>query len=196
MQILPSILKTMTTETIKPNRAEYYRKWRARNRDHCNQWSREYWKLRVKGLKRGGKTIPPLRDRFDAKWIPEPNSGCWLWTAYLNMWGYGMIMCSGKLTLAHRLSWQLHRGDIPEGIRVLHHCDTPACVNPEHLFLGTDQDNARDMARKGRVQHKLTREQVVAIKSDGRMYTEIAKDYNVAPTSIRDIKINRSWRHV
>lgn len=90
-----------------------------------------------------------LEERFHDKYIPEPNSGCWLWIANANRTGYGCLSDS-KQRLAHRISWEIHRGPIPEGLYVLHKCDVPICVNPEHLFLGTHQDNMDDMVRKGR----------------------------------------------
>lgn len=187
----------MTTETIKPSRAEYQRKWRAKHRNHCNQWSREYWKLRVKGLKRGGKSIPPLKERFDAKWMPEPNSGCWLWTASVDpMWKYGCILVNGKPERAHRVSWRLYRGEIPAGICVLHQCDTPECVNPDHLFLGTTQDNTIDMLKKGRGGKKLTVQQVLAIRADKRRPYLIAKDYGIHQGNVTAIQNKTQWRYV
>jgi hypothetical protein len=92
-----------------------------------------------------------LRVRFEAKYIPEPNSGCWLWTAACNQAGYGEISVGAERHGAHRISWELHRGKIPERMYVLHRCDNPSCVNPEHLFLGTQSDNAIDYWAKGRM---------------------------------------------
>jgi hypothetical protein len=93
-----------------------------------------------------------LEDRFLEK-IGEPDKhGCWPWTATKNNKGYGMMADKTgiKMRLAHRISWELVYGPIPEGLLVLHHCDNPGCVNPAHLFLGTQQDNMQDMARKER----------------------------------------------
>ena len=88
--------------------------------------------------------------------IPEPNSGCWLWTAYCDKDGYG-ICCTGSMQAntrrhikAHRLSYATFKGPIPDGKIVCHACDTPSCVNPDHLFAGTWNDNVQDMMRKNR----------------------------------------------
>lgn len=94
-----------------------------------------------------------LRERFDAKWIPEPNSGCWLWLGALFVSGYGWFQRGHRKqpgARANRISWELHRGPIPDGLCVLHRCDNPSCVNPDHLFIGTQLDNIADRDRKGR----------------------------------------------
>ena len=93
----------------------------------------------------------PLRERFMKKWTLEPDSGCWLWTGSRRRHGYGrMYSLDRKGLSAHRVSWELFRGPIPDGLDVLHKCDNPPCVNPDHLFVGTMQDNMDDMVRKGR----------------------------------------------
>lgn len=82
---------------------------------------------------------------------PEPNSGCWLWTGCASPKGYGIVMERPKRVLIHRRMWEIANGvSIPSGLLVCHRCDTPACINPDHLFLGTHGDNVRDMYRKGR----------------------------------------------
>lgn len=95
----------------------------------------------------------PLADRFWEK--VQKTKTCWLWTG-ANLggkWPYGMLGKPGDPTVlykAHRLSWELHVGPIPDGLFVLHKCDVPLCVNPDHLFLGTAADNMADMVQKGR----------------------------------------------
>ncbi len=88
--------------------------------------------------------------RMLENYIPEPNTGCWLWLGPYARRDYGHVSGFTGETLAHRLFWRHHRGAPPPGLHVLHRCDTPACVNPAHLFLGTDADNIHDMMAKGR----------------------------------------------
>lgn len=96
-----------------------------------------------------------LQERFEKKYEPIPEAGCWIWTGSVMKNGYGHFQVgksrkTHKLAPAHRVSYELNIGSIPEGMCVLHKCDVPACVNPYHLFLGTYKDNAMDMAAKGR----------------------------------------------
>lgn len=88
--------------------------------------------------------------RFDNKVAPEPNTGCWLWYGGTNEHGYGIFFADGRFQKAHRLAYRWAHGDFDQSLDVLHSCDNPACVNPDHLRLGTHADNMRDMARRGR----------------------------------------------
>lgn len=93
-----------------------------------------------------------MKDRrayFDARVKEDPETGCWLWIGSTNG-TYGCANIDYKQVSAHRLAWELFRGPIPEGQNVLHRCDRPLCVNPSHLFLGTQEDNLKDMTQKGR----------------------------------------------
>lgn len=145
-----------------------------------------------------------LRERFDAKWEPEPMTGCWLWTAGVNGKGYGNVCSGGRgaMLLSHRVSWAIHRGPIPTGLCVLHRCDTPACVNPAHLFLGTHLDNARDRHRKGRSgSHKGTKNgrakvlefQVLAIRDSDMTARQLAEIYPVCRGTVYDIRNKKTW---
>lgn len=80
----------------------------------------------------------------------EKSAGCWLWTGLVDKDGYGRIRVNGRQTRTHRLSYEMHFETIPDGMAVCHRCDTPACVRPDHLFLGTAGDNNEDRRRKGR----------------------------------------------
>jgi hypothetical protein len=122
-----------------------------------------------------------IRARADRFWARvQKGPGCWLWQGAKNQRGYGLAYYDGKKNqTVHRLMWRLHFGEIPEGKLVCHTCDTPSCVNPEHLFLGTNQDNSDDKIAKGRYKHgikRMTPEQVReirALKASGLTYLEI-----------------------
>ena len=104
---------------------------------------------RVRTWKRGGP-VRDLRVAVEEKTIPEPNTGCWLWIGAHDSRGYGSLTHRQRRLKAHSASWVLANGPIPAGLCVLHRCDNPPCVNPDHLWLGTHADNMRDMHRKGR----------------------------------------------
>jgi len=95
------------------------------------------------------KTIPVFQ-RLRAKVAIDPVSGCHIWTGWKNLQGYGKIFVDQKHRLTHRIAWQSVHGSIPDGMCVLHRCDRPACVNPNHLFLGDRASNNADRAIKGR----------------------------------------------
>jgi len=144
-----------------------------------------------------------VRSRFYAK--VKKSSGCWLWTAACNADGYGSLRVDGKSLGAHRVSWALHRGAIPDGLCVLHECDTPACVRPKHLFLGTKLDNALDREAKGRNRFsrnrgeknpsaKLTEVAARAIRESQANRKDLARLYGVSTALVSLIKTNRVWK--
>lgn len=97
-----------------------------------------------------GSNNRSLQERFDEKYVPVTESGCWLWTGSSNRYGHLRVPSAAKAFRAHRVSYELHKGSIPKGMNVLHRCDVTLCVNPDHLFIGTQTDNMRDMIAKSR----------------------------------------------
>jgi hypothetical protein len=134
--------------------------------------------------------------------------GCWLWKASKDKNGYGIFrgeLAGVMFTRAHRFSYALHTGDLLVNMHALHTCDNPSCVNPDHLFSGTNADNMRDKVQKGRSRAPvgeqnghaiLTERQVRRILKDPRPYAEIAAQYNVAASTIGSIKQRYSWKHI
>ena len=145
----------------------------------------------------------PLEDRF-WKYVNKTDS-CWLWTGSANIYGDIFKIGVGKM-LAHRASWEIHFGEIPDDIKVLHKCDVPLCVNPEHLFLGTTLDNIADKVSKGRQPRgenfsvsKLTNQKVLDIRKsheDGLSYSQIMKLFGIPKTTVGNIIHRRTWKHV
>ena len=144
-----------------------------------------------------------VQERFDSKWIPEPNSGCYIWTGCLNAAGYGRFNYHGKITNAHRISWELHNNKNAEGFVIRHKCDNRACVNPDHLIEGTQADNIKDIYERKRNRHlsgeehprsKLTEELVDRIRSDGRISRVIAESYGISRSQVSKIKSGKAWR--
>src|SRR3990167_5550740 len=153
------------------------------------------------------KTPVSAHDFFWARVKRGDQDTCWLWRGSINKWtgGYGYAMRSGGVAnRAHRVSWELHNGAIPDGLFVLHRCDNPPCVNPAHLFLGTNADNMADMAAKGRHGRTiLTPDQVRDIRrrlgsrrTPAGVRMKLSSEYGVSVSTIKAIKANRFWRHV
>lgn len=89
-------------------------------------------------------------EKYLKNYNADPITGCWNWTGAKTKGGYGHLRFLKKLTYAHRVSWIIHYGGIPNNLCVLHHCDNPGCINPDHLFIGTMADNMKDRDDKGR----------------------------------------------
>lgn len=145
----------------------------------------------------------PVKDRFLEK-INKTDT-CWLWLGEPDDRGYGVISDLGQRIKAHRFSWIFHNGPIPAGLCVLHKCDNPPCVNPDHLFLGTKGDNIQDCKAKGRTARgeshgsaRLTSEQVIAIRNSFPAIPKcrLARIYGVTETHIREIINREKWAHI
>lgn len=145
------------------------------------------------------------QDRYWEKVDKSDPSGCWLWTGGTTNFGYGVFSLAGTKDLhgAHRVAWRLHHGHDAGKKCVLHRCDTPGCVNPDHLFLGSRVENMEDKIRKGRQpkgeatgRAKLSEDQVLAIQSDHRSQAKIASEYGVDQSTISNIKTGASWGHL
>lgn len=136
------------------------------------------------------KILISEKEHFE-KWVRKDlDKACWLWTGHVNSKhnGYGRFARGYKRRMAHVAAYEIFKGPIPKGLSVCHRCDTPLCVNPEHLFLGTHQENMRDAKVKGRFSHKLTDEQINLIRNDKRSSGELAKILPVSARHIRSIR--------
>lgn len=167
-------------------------------------------------MKPHGNAVP-TKDRFWTKVNIKSPEECWEWTAWKNkdysgsgfILSYGRIRHNGSVKVASRVAWELTYGEIPEGMLVLHKCDNPPCVNPNHLFLGTSSDNTIDAINKGRRKirngnqvntSKLNESQVIEIrkkhKQGGISLAQLGREYGVRITSIHAIIHRRAWKHV
>ena len=157
-------------------------------------------------------------DRFWRK--VQKSDGCWRWTGKPNKKGYGRFGVNWMVILAHRFAWEATNGPIPDGLSVLHRCDNPICVRPDHLFLGTIADNNADMRAKGRAapmpqtpnngrfgvrptagrahpRAKLTPENITAIRSlrqQGTKYRDIADQFDISIAQAQKIAVGESWK--
>lgn len=156
--------------------------------------------------------------RFWKKVNIKDDSLCWEWIAGRYPFGYGMFWINGSTVGAHRVSWEITYGEIPDGMLICHKCDNPCCVNPSHLFLGTYRDNTKDMITKGRGRDewryedylrgekcswsKLTKEEVLEIRRSyikgkrGHGIRILSKKYGVAMYTIYEVVNNITWKHI
>lgn len=164
----------------------------------------------IKGHRQG---IDQVKKKFFDRIMPEPNTGCWLWMGGINANGYGVVKSKHNFGFCNssRLSYFIHNGDYDRAKLVCHHCDNPMCVNPDHLYLGTTQQNTDDKHRRNRAddrrgerngRSKLSDEQIEYIrhryefKSKKNNAVEIAKDLGVSSTIIYYIVKKQNWGHL
>jgi hypothetical protein len=149
-----------------------------------------------------GRNDPKKRqEAFWAQVEKEGHNGCWIWTGWKLNSGYGETTIKGRKITVHRLAFTWANGEIPKGKLLMHSCDVPLCVNPEHLSVGTDAENHADMRAKGRHPTKLTPEQVQEIKREllnwrRGMNEALASKYGVSPSQICMIRKGRQWKHI
>ncbi len=187
-----------------------------------------YSRLRNNGtLDFVGKIRVPLIDRFSKKYTIDTVTGCWNWDGAKCKKGYGIINLGGDgpARKAHRISYELRFGPIPKGegfhgTCVCHRCDNSSCVNPDHLFLGTVQDNNKDMLAKGRnkgggafgphktenmlrgAQHKMavfTEQQIIKIRAlyaSGVRQIDISKLMKISPQVVNRVVLRKAWTHI
>lgn len=150
--------------------------------------------------------LQKFSNRFWSK--VDMKDDCWNWTGSLSKQGYGRFGINGRVNLAHRVAWTLYKGEIPKGMNVLHKCDNCSCVNPRHLFLGTQKDNIQDMFSKGRDNRAkgekvtlavLTEEKVKKIRflyRDGFKPHVLKMLFGIADTTFWNVITKRTWKHI
>lgn len=149
-----------------------------------------------------------LQERLDHHTIPEPMTGCWLCWSRLGPRknNYSHLSYKGKTIASHRASYELHKGRIPQGLSVLHRCHTPACVNPDHLRVGTHRENMEDMIARGRRETrargtaigiaKLTDESAMNVYLATGSVSSISRRFGITRTAVRSVKSRRTWKHI
>lgn len=166
---------------------------------------REKSRKRMRALRRS-RGVPERKSIEERLWgnsEPVTESGCWIYMRHRRRGDHGQIGFRNKVEYAHRVAWMLTYGDIPKGMCICHKCDVSCCVNPNHLFLGTQSDNTKDRDKKGRTRKgedhpvsKLTERQVVEIRNDRRSYANICADYGITLGTLSPLKNRKTWKHV
>lgn len=157
------------------------------------------------GRVRRHAAIPLTTEEIEAWTIPVPEAGCWIWVRGTDSCGYGKTYVHGKHVGAHRASYEAFKGAIPDGLEVLHSCDTPACCNPDHLSVGTHQQNSHDRVRRGRSARlvgahnpsaRLDEESVRLIRSHKGSHSSAARAFGVSIATAHRIRTNSSWSNL
>ena len=181
---------------MRARRYATHKAWRDRNKDRIAAYAANYRGIRPNGH------FGDWRARFEAR-INRTDT-CWLWTGATSVAGYGTMKVNGTLTPTHRIAYALSNGPIPDGMQVCHRCDTPACVRPDHLFIGTFGDNMRDKIQKGRAAHgtqlpqarltpALVRSILERVAAGTITQRAIASELNIHPTAISRVVNKRRW---
>lgn len=161
-----------------------------RNCEYCDKL------CRTKGTRSFCSTIC----RFKAYCVVDETTGCWIWRErWRRKGGYGIFVMGKKRRIASRVSYELFNGPLTNGLCVCHTCDNPPCVNPKHLWLGTNDENMIDMTQKGRQDCKLDPKQVMEIRKlydDGCPLVKLCELYNMSSGAIRKLLLRKSWKHV
>lgn len=169
----------------------------------CGQRKRDVSKLCRKCAYAAQRST--YRDRFESKFAKT--DGCWLWQGTVNnRWGYGQFFANRKTYRAHRFSYEFFKGAIPAGADVCHTCDVCLCVNPDHLWLGTQKENSQDMVRKKRSlvgaknsQARLRDDEIIEMRQlrlGGMPQADLARIYGIKQPHVSDIINRKKWAHV
>lgn len=157
------------------------------------------------------QSIASLKKMLLSKRLVDTARGCWLWTGATMIKGYGITQYRGRQVLVHRLAMTLFREQDPGALFVCHHCDRPSCFRPEHLFIGTAQDNTDDMIAKGRMRHgpplrgergpsAIVTEadvlEMLARSRAGETRTSVARRYGLSVSAVSRIVLGKNWRHI
>lgn len=173
------------------------------------------YKMKMPVVGRGYRRIAPtflarkpIKDRLIENSSIDQETGCWNWNGSLINKGYGQISIKGKNCQPHRISWKVFVGEIPKGMQINHKCHNSKCINPEHLYTGTQQENIRDMDLSNRRsisfgskcnQSRLNDGLIKIIRdslSKGSRACDLANEFGVGRTCIANIKHKRTWKHV
>lgn len=149
-----------------------------------------------------------IEEQFEARWEPVPEAGCWIWTGAYNNYGYGVLWWNYRPILAHRYSWQIHKGPIPENRILCHTCNTRCCINPDHLYAGTPKTNYDDSVRAGTATgypkqqgeqvggSKLKEVDIRIIRRSSDTNENLARRFGISPSHMSRVRRGLYWNHI